>query len=298
MTERKLRLGFVGLGIMGAPMVRRLLSQGFDVTVWNLEPERAAEVTPHGAVWAESPAEVWAASDIQLLCVLHGAAVEACCFGDNGFVKAKGGADLVIDFSTVPPGKTVEIATRFKEAHGANWIDSPVSGGPGAAEDGGLTAMLGGDEADIERARPVLNALTQNATRMGPLGAGQATKTLNQAIVGVNFVMLAEMLALAKKSGIDASLLPAALAGGMADSVALKRIYTQMQAEDFDPPKAYARQMAKDLRAVSAYMEEKELSLPFIEHSISAYLEFAEGNEMKDAASISQFVAKRGSGAA
>lgn len=293
MAERKPKLGFVGLGIMGAPMVRRLLSEGFEVTVWNLEPERADEVTPHGAVWAASPAEVRAASDIQLMCVLHAPAVERCCFADDGFAKADGGADLMLDFSTVPPAKTVEIAARFRKACGARWVDSPVSGGPGPAGEGTLTAMLGGDPVDIERAKPVLDALTRNATRMGPLGAGQATKTLNQAIVGTNYVLMAEVLTLAGKAGIDASLLPSALAGGMADSTILQRIYTQMQAQDFDPPKAYARQLAKDLRAVAAYVEEKSSNLSVITGAAQTYLEFADANEMSDAASISQHYASR-----
>jgi 3-hydroxyisobutyrate dehydrogenase len=292
MAERKPKLGFVGLGIMGAPMVRRLLSQGFEVTVWNLEPERADEVVPHGAVWADSPAAVRAACDILMMCVLNTAAVEACCFSENGFVTAEGGADLMLDFSTVPPAKTVEIAARFKEACGASWVDSPVSGGPGPAGEGKLTAMLGGDQGDIVRAKPVLDALTQNSTRMGPLGAGQATKTLNQAIVGTNYVLMAEVLTLAGKAGIDASLLPSALAGGMADSTILQRIYTQMQAQDFAPPKAYARQLAKDLRAVAAYVEEKGSDLPVIIGAARAYLEFADAHDMSDAASISQYYAR------
>ncbi|HBM60547.1 MAG TPA: NAD(P)-dependent oxidoreductase, partial [Citreicella sp.] len=121
------RVGFVGLGIMGAPMVRRLLSQGFQVTVWNLEPERAEEVVPHGALWADSPAEVRAASDILAMCVLHAEAVRNCCFGPGGFDKASGGADLIVDFSTVPPDDTRDIAARIAGA-GIAWIDAPVSG--------------------------------------------------------------------------------------------------------------------------------------------------------------------------
>lgn len=292
MAAQKPKLGFVGLGIMGAPMVRRLLSEGFEVTVWNLEPERADEVVPHGAVWAESPAAVRAACDIQIMCVLNAQAVEDCCFGENGFVTADGGADLMLDFSTVPPAKTVEIAARYKAACGAVWVDSPVSGGPGPAAEGMLTVMIGGDPADIARAKPVLDALSQNATRMGELGSGQATKTLNQAIVGTNYVLMAEVLKLAKQSGIDAALLPSALAGGMADSTILQRIYKQMQAEDFDPPKAYARQLGKDMRAVAAYVEEKGGALPVIAGAAATYLAFSDKHPMRDAGSISQEYAK------
>src|SRR5262245_3047552 len=107
-------LGFVGLGLMGAPMVRCLLARGYRVNVWNLEPERADLVTPHGAVWAPTPAAVRAASDLLLTCVLDGNAVEAVCFGPEGFVRANGGAPLLIDCSTVDPDRTKALAARLR----------------------------------------------------------------------------------------------------------------------------------------------------------------------------------------
>ena len=284
------RLGFVGIGIMGAPMVRRLLSQGFTVTCWNLEPERADEVVPHGALWAESPAAVREASEVVLLCVLHAEAVRACCFGENGFAAARGGADLLVDFSTVPPEDTRAIAAEARERAGMVWVDAPVSGGPGPAEEGALTAMLGGDEGDIERARPVLRALAGNATRMGPIGAGQVTKTLNQAIVGANYVLMAELLTLARSAGIDPDRVPDALKGGLADSLILQRTYRQMAAEDFDPPRAYGRQLAKDMRAVAKFAESQGGGVPLIEQAVNSYVAFVEaGNEMSDAAAISRY---------
>lgn len=287
------RLGFLGLGIMGAPMVRRLLASGFEVTVWNLEPERAAEVVPQGAVWAESPAAVRAASDIVLMCVLHAEAVRNCCFGPAGMDGAGGGATLIVDFSTISPADTRDIAGRMAGL-GVRWIDSPVSGGPGPAEQGSLTAMLGGDPADIAEARPVLDALTRNATRMGPLGAGQATKVLNQAIVGTNYVLMAEVLVLARASGIDPALLPDALAGGLADSMILQRIYRQMQASDFDPPKGYARQLAKDMVALGKVVAEQPVGLPVIANAVEAYCAYAfDGNEMSDTAAISDYYARK-----
>jgi 3-hydroxyisobutyrate dehydrogenase len=281
-----MRVGFIGIGIMGAPMARCLLAKGLDVSVWNLEPERAGEVVPHGAVWCESPAEVRRKADIVVLCVLDGKAVENVCFGDGGLAGAEG-AGLILDCSTVPPDETRRIARRFD---GIAWIDAPVSGGPQFAEEGRLTMLLGGSPEDIEKARPIIDALAANATRMGPLGAGQAAKTLNQAIVGVNYVLMAEVLTLAERSGIDSSLLPQALAGGMADSQILQRIYTQMQARDFDPPKAYARQLRKDLDAVARFVEEAETSAPAIRAAINRYGEYVDaGNDMSDSAAISLF---------
>lgn len=286
------RIGFIGLGIMGVPMVQRLLSREYPVFVWNLEPERADFVTQHGAVWCDGPAAVREASDVLVLCVLDGHAVEACCFGSNGIVHAKTGANVLVDCSTVDPGETLRLAGRLAREAGIDWIDAPISGGPQPAGEGKLTIMAGGDAALFERVRPVLETLGSNVSRMGDLGAGQATKVINQAIVGVNYVLMAEALALAHSAGIDAAALPKTLAGGMADSVILQRIYSQMAARDFDPPKAYARQLAKDLRALRAFHTELGLPLPVVDAAVARYLEYVEdGNAMSDSAAISEFYA-------
>jgi 3-hydroxyisobutyrate dehydrogenase len=124
---------------------------------------------------------------------------------------------------------------------------------------------------------------------MGDLGAGQRTKILNQAIVGVNYVLMAELLATAKASGIDPALLPGCLRGGMADSTILQRIYAQMAAEDFDPPRSYARQLVKDLKAVKSYVADLGLELPVIETGIARYRAWAEdGNDMEDGAAVAR----------
>jgi len=216
-------IGFIGLGIMGAPMVRRLMACGWQVCVWNLEPERYAQVA--GAKTMDSPAAVRAASDMVILCVLNAEAVEQCCFGPQGLVRAPAGAALLIDCSTVNPDDTLKLARRLKDETGMAWVDAPISGGPTAADDGQLTIMMGGDEADVARAGAPLRDLACNLTHVGTLGAGQTAKIINQAIVGVGYVLMGETLALAEAAGIDAARLPAALAGGMADSTVLKRIY-------------------------------------------------------------------------
>jgi len=124
-------IGFIGLGIMGAPMVRRLMACGWQVCVWNLEPERYAQVA--GAKTMDSPAAVRAASDMVILCVLNAEAVEQCCFGPQGLVRAPAGAALLIDCSTVNPDDTLKLARRLKDETGMAWVDAPISGGPTAA---------------------------------------------------------------------------------------------------------------------------------------------------------------------
>jgi 3-hydroxyisobutyrate dehydrogenase len=283
MTERK-RLGFVGLGLMGAPMTRRLLSQGWTVTVWNREPERYDEVP--GAAVADSPAAVRAASDIVLFCVLDGYAVEHCCFGPSGLAAAPAGADLLIDTSTIMPDRTRELAARLKAEAGIDWVDAPMSGGPSLAERGALAMLVGGDETAVARARPVLEALAANLTHLGGLGAGQTAKIVNQAIVGASYLLMAETLALVKGAGLDPAQIPGALAGGLADSQALQRLLPQMATRDYEPPKGYARQLDKDLLNLRAFIGSCGLDLPMIEGVVARYHDWAKDHPMADGTSI------------
>jgi len=282
------RLGFIGLGIMGAPMVRRLCSRGWELTVWNLEPERFEQVKDAGARWAESPAAVRAAADVVMLCILGDAAIESVCLGPNGLASSTG-ATMLVDFSTTSADTTRRVAAQL----GMEWLDAPMSGGPQAAEEGSLTVMAGGDAALYERLTPILGDLAGNATLMGPLGAGQMTKVINQAIVGTNYVLMGEVLAMAEAAGIDAGKLASCLRGGMADSTVLQRIFTQMQARDFDPPRSYARQLNKDLHAVGKVAADLGLTLPVLEAGIAQYDRYTtDGNDMKDGASVSRLYEK------
>ncbi len=228
-----------------------------------------------------------------MLCVLDGPAVEAVCFGKNGVAEAKGGAGTLIDFSTIPPDLTVDLAARLKAATGADWIDAPVSGGPPSALEGKLTIMLGGGNEAVARCRPVLDELASNLTHLGPVGAGQTAKVLNQAIVGVGYVLMAEVLALAETTAVDPALLPKALAGGLADSSILQRIYPLMQAEDFSKPLGYARQLDKDLKALAAFAESHGVDLPVVRAAVARYAEYAAGNDMADSASVSRLYPRK-----
>jgi 3-hydroxyisobutyrate dehydrogenase len=280
-------LGFIGIGIMGTAMMLRLLERGWRVTAWNKEPERLPPVIEKGAVAAADPREVAARCDILLLCVLHTEAVNDVIWGTDGAAQAEGGARLVIDFSTIHPDATRDFAARLRRKSGAGWVDAPCSGGPNAARDGTLAIMAGGDEADFAAALPVLHELGANVTRMGPVGAGQTTKIINQAIVGTGFVVMAEALALAEASGIAADRLPAALAGGFAESRQLQLLYPQMRARAFEPPTSYARQLLKDMKAVKEFAHDLGLTLPVVEQAGTQYAaHVANGNEMKDSASI------------
>lgn len=282
------RIGFIGIGLMGAAMVQRLLAQGFSVTAWNREPERLELVVPLGARAAVSPAAVAAESDIVMLCVLHTPAVRDVVLGPDGVaaVKAPAGG-LLIDHSTIDPDATREMAGQLAGAAGWSWIDAPVSGGPQAAREGKLTIMAGGARGDFEAAGPVLQALGANVTLMGPVGSGQSAKILNQAIVGAGYVVMAEALALAEAAGLDAAALPACLAGGHADSALLRRVYPQMQQRAFDPPTGYARQLLKDLEAVERFARDRGVALPMVGTAREQYSRYVgQGHGMADTASI------------
>jgi 3-hydroxyisobutyrate dehydrogenase len=291
----KQTLGYVGLGLMGTAMCERLLEKGWRLTVWNREQERTAPIVALGAAPARSPAEVAAKSDLTLMCVLHTEAVRACVFGPDGIASA-GRLDgkVLLDHSTIDPAASRAMAEELRGATGMAWVDAPISGGPPAARSGTMAVMAGGAAADIERVREVMRDLAANFTHMGPAGAGQTTKVINQAIVGTGFVLMAEALALAERAGIDAARLPECLAGGFADSSLLKRIYPQMQERRFEPPLSYARQLLKDMKFVKEFMHGLGLDLPVVEAATAQYASYVgAGNEMVDSASIARLYEKR-----
>jgi 3-hydroxyisobutyrate dehydrogenase len=287
MSDSKPKLGFIGIGLMGEGMTRRLLDRGWSVMVWNQEPERLETVVPHGAVSAQDPAAVARNSDIVLMCVLHTEAVRRCVFEKDGIAAAGERPRLVIDLSTTDPEATRQIDDRLRRETGIRWVDAPVSGGPNAARAGKMTIMAGGEAEDIETVRPIMEDLAANFTHMGPVGAGQTTKIINQAIVGTGYVLMAEAVLLAEAAGIDAGRLPECLAGGAADSVLLQTIYRQMKERNFEPPKAYARQLLKDLKSVVDFEKQLGLSLSIVETAFESYAAYVgQGNDMQDSASV------------
>ena len=244
------KLGYLGLGMMGFPMTRRLVSTGYDVTVWNRSPGKAAALVAAGAKAALHPSDVAATASILFMCLTDAAAVEKVVFGPDGVATATGSGKLVVDFSSIHPDAARAIAARLRLANGMGWIDAPVSGGTIGAEEGTLAVMAGGDAADIERARPYVLAMARRFTHMGPTGAGQTTKLCNQVIVGCAMAVLAEATRLAVNAGIDARRLPEALAGGFADSIPLQLFVPRMVQGIHSPPLGHIATMLKDLDTV------------------------------------------------
>jgi 3-hydroxyisobutyrate dehydrogenase len=245
------KLGYLGLGMMGFPMARRLLNAGYDVTVWNRSAGKTAGLVEAGGGTASNPLGVAKVASIIFMCVTDAKSVEDVVFGANGLAAAPGTGKLVVDFSSIHPDAARAIAARLKAANGMRWIDAPVSGGTKGAEEGTLAVMAGGDAADIERVRPYVLAMARRLTHMGPIGAGQTTKLCNQVIVGCAMAVLAEAARLAANNGIDAAKLPEALAGGFADSIPLQLFVPRMVQGIHSPPLGHIATMLKDLDTVA-----------------------------------------------
>jgi len=260
------KFGYVGVGLMGLPMTKHLLSKGHSVVAYDIVPEKAHAA---GAKVADSPAGVCAGVDAVLLNLPTNEAVEDAVFGAKGMASALKPPQLVVDFSTIK----VDNGKRFSESlgkTGCNWVDAPVSGGPPAAANGSLTVMAGGEKADIERLAPLWKDVAARFTHMGPVGAGLAAKMINQLIVGCGNAVMAEACMLAEAAGIDAARIPACLAGGHADSTLLQQIYPRMAGRDF-APRGYARQMLKDLEMVNELAAKLHAPLPMMAQALSLY---------------------------
>lgn len=263
-----MKLGFVGIGLMGRPMVLRLLDAGHEVTVWNRSREKLAPVVEKGAKAASTPADVARAAEIVLMCVTDQNAAEEVIFGKDGI--AGGSAKLVVDFSSIAPESARKIHAEL-EKRGIGFVDAPVSGGVPGAEKGTLAIMAGGAEADVERARPVVMHLAQRFTRMGDSGAGQATKLCNQVIVASLMAVIAEAVRLAEASGVDAKKLPEALKGGFADSLPLQIFGARMAARTFEPSLGAAALMLKDLGNATAVAAQNRVEMPMAQAALGMY---------------------------
>ena len=260
MTETKKTLGFIGIGLMGKPMVYRLLNAGFNVNVWNRSPDKIVEVTGVGAIAYDSIEELVVASEVIILCLKDTAVVEELVLKH---VLGSGRAgQLLIDLSSIDPQKTRTLAMTLYENCGMAWVDAPVSGGVCGAELGNLAIMAGGVEKDIAIARYVLAPLYRQLTHMGDVGSGQITKICNQMIVSCNVIVIAEMIALAKSAGVNLERIAGALAGGFADSKPLQILVPEMATETFEPVKWRVQTLLKDLNMAQTLAEKQGNSIP------------------------------------
>ena len=266
-----MKVAFIGMGTMGAPMALNILKAGHEVTVHNRTRQREEPVADAGAGRAASPKEAASGSEIVITCVSDTPDVEAIILGDEGVIHGAEQGSIVIDMSTISPTTPRRISAKLAEK-GIRMLDAPVSGGSEGAQKATLSIMVGGDEADLKKAEPVLRAMGK-ATHLGPIGAGQMTKAINQIVVAGTYWSVAEGIALGLKAGLDMEKVVQAVGGGAATSWAMLNrsdnminnryplgFKVQLHRKDLNIALNVARELGVTL-PVAAYVEQVETGL-------------------------------------
>lgn len=253
-------IGFIGLGIMGQGMAANIQKAGFPLTVWNRTPAKAKQMAAAGAQVASSPADLAGQCDVIIVCVSDTQDVLEVILGEHGVIEGARPGSLVIDMSTISPAVTRKIAAALAQREVA-MLDAPVSGGSEGAAQGTLSIMVGGESQDLARAMPVLQTMGKRITLVGPNGAGQTVKLVNQVLVVGNCLAMSEALLLAQAGGVDLQRCLEAVEAGAAGSWMLSNRGPQILARDWRPGFTIALQQ-KDLRLVLEAADQQGVPLP------------------------------------
>ena len=227
-------VGFIGLGIMGRPMAKNLMEAGYDLVVHNRSPEKAEELAGEGATAAGSPREVAEGCDVVITMLPDSPQVEEVLAGEGGVFEGVREGALIVDMSTISPVVTESLAAGAKE-RGASLLDAPVSGGDVGAIEGTLSIMVGGEEADFGRAKPLFEVMGKTVTHVGPTGAGQVTKAANQIVVALTIEAVSEALVLGSKGGVSPEKILDVLGGGLAGNKVMEVKREKFLSHTFDP---------------------------------------------------------------
>ena len=258
---KKTDVAVIGVGIMGTAIATRLLACGHNVHIYDVNPDKVQVLVDKGARPATSVVDAVQSCDFIILSLNHARVVRAVALGEAGLSSVLSEEQMVIDMSSIDPIETQEIATEIKESCGAAWLDCPLSGGAPKALIGKLTVMAGGTQDDFEKARLVMGDLCANYTLMGPNGAGQTTKLINQLLCAVIFQGVAEAVKLAEAGGVDPAIIPTALAGGRADCAIMQEFMAKFAERDYTPT-GRIDNMLKDLDAIQAFAMRSQTALP------------------------------------
>ena len=256
-----MKVGFIGLGIMGKPMSRNLIKAGHQVAVFDIVPELVAEMSASGAAQGKSAADVAARSEVTITMVPDGPEVEAAVLGPGGALEGANSGSIIVDMSSISPIVAQKVGAACT-AKAVEFLDAPVSGGEPKAIDGTLAIMVGGKQDVFDKVMPLFQAMGSSATLTGPIGAGNVTKLANQMMVAVNIAAMGEALVLATKAGLDPEIVFNAVKGGLAGSAVLNAKAPMVIARNFKPG-FRIRLHQKDLRNALAAAESMKVSLPF-----------------------------------
>ena len=255
-----MRVGVVGVGVMGSAIAGRLLDVGATVAVYDVAPDKCLPLAARGARVAASPRDAAAGAEFAIMSLNSADVVERAVFAAEGLAAAAANV-LLVDMSSIDPGRTAAIAARLAGSSGMGFVDAPLSGGAPAAARGALTLMVGGSAADVERAGPLLKQLSARFTHFGGPGSGQTVKLINQIFCATHFFAVAEAVRFAEQHGVDATTIPAALAGGRADSKIMQEFMAKFARRDYSPT-GRIDNMLKDLETVQAAALAKRVPLP------------------------------------
>jgi 2-hydroxy-3-oxopropionate reductase len=219
---------------MGMPMARNLMDSGYELTVHNRSPEKAEELGKKGAAVAATPREVAQNSDVVITMLPDSPQVREVVAGEDGVLEGISDGALLIDMSTISPVVTEELAEALKEK-GASMLDAPVSGGDVGAIEGTLSIMVGGEEADFQRAKPLFEAMGETITHVGPTGAGQVTKAANQVVVALTIEAVSEALVLGSAGGVSPEKILDVLSGGLASNKVMEVKREKFLSHTFEP---------------------------------------------------------------
>jgi len=285
-------IGVIGLGLMGVGLVTRYIAQGYQVIGFDVLPEKVRAARAIGAEAGAHPADVIQRANIVTCSVTTPQNVDDIVRGNNGLTSAGDQpGKAFVDHSTTPIDLTIELAGVLVEGTNIAFIDAPVSGGPAAAEAGTLAIMAGGTDPAIASVTPVM-AENGSFTHMGAVGAGQATKLINQTLVLTNYCVMAEALNLAERYGVDAAKVPEALAAGHAGSNLLPVLFERMIGRDW-APRGYARQVLKDLEMLNDAAHAKGAAMPMSGQALTLYrMLAAQGKGELDGSAVFQLLAK------
>lgn len=266
------RIGFIGTGVMGSSMARNLMRAGYPVSVYTRTKKKAQALLNAGACWASSPAELSKEADVVISIVGYPKDVEEIYLGAAGVLSVKKGG-AVIDMTTSSPALAKKIFAAAKEK-GVDALDAPVSGGDIGARDASLAIMVGGEKEAFERYRDIFAAVGKNVRYFGAAGSGQFVKMSNQIAIASNMLGVAEAMAYAKKSGLDAEAVQQTIAAGAAGSWSLTNLAPKMLAGNWSPG-FFIKHFLKDMRIAIESAEEMGLDLPGLKLSKKLYDELS-----------------------
>ena len=280
-------IGFIGVGLMGSCLVRRLLEKKYTVNIFDKNEKNLKDLINKKRIsLSTSPAKLSQDCEIIFICVDNTKSVADVVFKETGVIKNASKNTIIIDLSTTLANETINFSNKLSTEKGTSWIDAPMSGGPDKALSGSLAIMIGGEKKVFKKISPILKNISSNFTYFGPTGSGQIVKMINQILVLNNYVILAEALSFAEAWGINAKKIPDALSEGHAGSNLLTHLFPRMVNKDFKP-QGYTSQILKDLTMVSDLGDKKNIPLPMSNLTKQLFTILSEkSNENLDGTSI------------